>query len=333
MGGVMLITSVFAAMTASASATPAAEPLVCPEPLLDLGRISAGLPQRLCFTLANRGSRPIHITAVQAGCGCVRRHLSKQELSPGQQAQLQVELFTLAAGEGPQRWTFRVLYRVDGANPNTSPPTSPTEQVLELEARAVVQRLIHVEPARVIISTYTTTRHTIRLADRHGRPLRVLEVSSGLTGLKVSVTQPEGDQAIVTIEAVAELSAGYHETSIHIKIANRDIPQIDVPVVIHKRKNRAVVVTPEEVELDIGGTGAAAAVVQIRGNGSSVRVVACLSDHPAVQVRYPQQAAAVSAVRISLAGSAPPEGEAVVRVQLDKPIDEEIVIPVRWRRR
>ncbi len=330
MGGMLHIASVIAVITASIPAGPAAGPLVCPEPVLDLGTIPAGLPQRLCFTLVNRGSQPVYITDVQAGCGCVRRHLSRQKLLPDQQAELQVELFTLAAGEGAQRWTFRILYLL--AESEAAKPGA--EQVLELEGRAVIQRLIHVEPSRVIISTSTTTRHTIRLADRRGRPLQILDVYSGLPDLKVSVVPTtQDDRAIVAIETAAELPAGYHETFVRIKIADRDVSLIDVPVVIHKRRNRAVVVTPEEVDLEIGENATAAVVVQVRGNGSPVRIAASLSDHPAVQVQFPQQAAAVSAVRIGLAGSAPPEGEAAVRVQLDEPSGEEIVIPVRWRRR
>ena len=83
---------------------------------------------------------------------------------------------------------------------------------------------------------------------------------------------------------------------------------------------------PAALDLAAGGSGR---VLLRRLNGQPLRTAAVTADHPGVTAAV-EGAGPTATLRVTVAASAGPAGEATVRVKLDDPAGREVVVPVSW---
>lgn len=316
------------ALLTAAPAQPAA-PLHCPAPVLAIGDVKAGPPLTQAFDLTHRGAAgAIIITKVEAGCGCVRRALSAEVLQPGETARLAVEINTLTQPDGPNRWQVAVGYRHDT-------PAGPQTGELVLTLTATLSREVVVSPPQVAFSTSGAATHALAITDSRPTPLTVLRAVSTSPHLTATVAAPApGADGVrrqtVTLALAADAPAGHREETVVLQTDDAAYPEFRVPVRVLKRAPGALLVTPEAVALRLAPEAPeVSALVQLRNPaGTPVRVLHVQSDSPAVTARWPDTAAPVTAVRVTVAATT--SGEARLRVRLAEPPGQEVVIPVTW---
>src|SRR5439155_26262354 len=116
-----------------------------PAPVAASGDVKAGPPLTHAFELTHRGpAGTVTITSVEAGCGCLRRHLDNSILQPGQSAKLTLEVNTLTQPDGPNRWQVAIGYRLD-----PPAPTPPQTGELVLNIAATLSREVTLSPPQV----------------------------------------------------------------------------------------------------------------------------------------------------------------------------------------
>ena len=300
--------------------------LVCSQPTVHKGRCKAGVVLSHTFELRNTGRQAVTIPRVDSTCGCVRLALSSRELRAGDQAWVTVEIATSTQPEGMQRWPIRLHYQY----PSSSPMSEP--RVLELVVQAQIVREIDIQPSRLIISTHGATRSTITITDRRPNPLAISKIWSPSPFVSITVQKLQPGQFQLTLETPAQIPEGEHDASVSVGTDDAEYREIRIPVLIVRQRSKQIVITPEEVIFHLQPGQASSQIVQIRSVSTEpVRIVEASCDHPAVQVKFPQEASRVSALRITLpstAASAP--GTALIRLRLLEPRTETILVPVRW---
>jgi len=300
--------------------------LVCFQPTVHKGRCKAGVVLSHTFELRNTGRKAVTILRVENTCGCIRLDLSSRELRAGDQALLTVEIATLNQPEGIQRWPIRLHYQY----PSSSSMSEP--QVLELVVQAQIVREIDIQPSRLIISTHGATRSTITITDRRPKPLTISKIWSPSPFVSITVQKPHPGQFQLTLETQAQIPEGEHDASVSVGTDDAEYREIRIPVLIVRQRSKPLVITPEEVIFHLQPGQVSSQIVQIRSLSTDpVRIVEASCDHPAVQVKFPQEASRVSAIRISLSSTAATTpGTALIRLQLLEPRAETILVPIRW---
>lgn len=319
------------ALVALLTAAQPAPTLHTPTPVVARGDVKAGPPLVHTFDLAHRGAGgKLTITKVEAGCGCVRRGLSAEALQPGETAKLAVEINTLTQPDGPNRWQVAVGYQLDA-------PGGPQTGELVLTLTANLSREVVVSPPQVAFSTAAGAMHTLTITDTRPMPLlTVIRAVASSPHLIVVPTYPAlGADGVrrqaVTITLLADAPVGDREETVVLQTGDPAYPEFRVPVRVRKRAAGGVVASPEAVAVRLAaGTPEVSALVQLRSpDGAPIRVLGVISDSPEVTARWPDAAAPVTAVRVTVAATRP--GEARLRVRLaDRPPGEEVVIPVSW---
>jgi hypothetical protein len=317
------------ALLAAAPAQPVA-PLQCPAAVVARGDVKAGPPLTHTFELAHRGGPgAVTITKVEAGCGCVRRGLSAEALQPGETARLAVEINTLTQPDGPNRWQLVVGYRHDT-------PAGPQTGELVLALTANLSREVVVSPPQVAFSTATGATQTITVTDTRPNPFTVTRVTTTSPHLTATPAAPAAGpdgvrrQAIV-LTLAADAPLGTREETVVLHTGDPAYPELRIPVRVVKRAASGLVVTPDAVALRLAAGGPeVSALVQLRSpDGTPVRVLHVASDSPEVTARWPDAAAPVTAIRVTVSATRP--GETRLRVRLaDRPPGEELVVPVSW---
>jgi hypothetical protein len=308
--------------------TPAA--LQSPTPLVAKGEVKAGPPLTHVFDLAHRApAGALTITKVEAGCGCIRRWLSAEVLQPGETVRLSIEVNTLTQPDGSNRWQALVGYRLD------VPGGTPQVGELVLTLTATLTREVVVSPPQIAFSTTATATQTLVIMDRRPTPLTVVRVTTSSPHLTATAAAPTqaaagGRQQTISIALAASAPTGHREETVVLQTDDPAYPEFRVPVRVLKRVAGGPVVTPESVAVRLtAGTPEVSALVQLRNpDGSPLRVLHVQSDSPEVTARWPETAAPVTAIRVTVASIRP--GEARLRVRLAELPGQEIVIPVTW---
>jgi hypothetical protein len=320
------------ALVAFLTAVPAQPPTVLqsPTPVVAKGDVKAGPPLIHTFDLAHRGAAGVlTITKVEAGCGCIRRGLTAEVLQPGETAKLSVEINTLTQPDGPNRWQVAVGYRHDT-------PAGPQTGELVLTLTATLSREVRVSPPQLAFSTSGGATQAITITDTRPTPLTVIRVATSSPHLTSVASDPAAGadgvrRQVVTITLAADAPPGSREETVVLQTGDPAYPEFRVPVRVQKRPAGGVVVTPEAVALRFApGMPEVSALVQLRNaDGTPVRVLHVQSDSAAVTARWPDAAAPVTAIRVTIAANRP--GEARLRVRLaDRPPGDDVVVPVTW---
>jgi hypothetical protein len=239
---------------------------------------------------------------------------------------LTVEIATLTQPEGVQRWPIRLRYQYP------SSAKKAHEHVLELAIQAQIVREIDIQPSRLVISTRGATKHTITITDHRPKTLTIRKISSASPFVNITVQSLQQTQYQVTLDVPAQLPEGEHDATLSVWTDDAEYNEIRIPVRILRQSSKQVVITPEEVIFQLPSGQAPSQIVQIRSlTAEPVRIVDAVSDHPAVQVKFPQESSRISALRVSLSPSvATAPGTALIRLELSEPRAETVWLPVRW---
>jgi hypothetical protein len=300
--------------------------LVCSQPIVDKGRCKAGVVLSHTFELKNVSQELLVIRRVDSACGCIKLAVGSQELRGGEKTVLTVEISTLTQPDGPQRWSIRLYYQP------LSEAKAAQEHMLELAIQAHIVREVDIQPSRLVISTRGATKHTITITDRRPKTFTIRQISSVSPFVTVTIQKHAQSRYEIMLQVHDHLPDGEHDGSVSIWTDDAEYREIRIPVLILRQPNKQVAWTPDEVIFHLQPGQPSSQLVQIRSlTTEPVRLVSAVSDHPAVQVKFPQESSRITAVRISLSpASVSTSGTALVRLQLSEPRPETLSIPVRW---
>jgi hypothetical protein len=318
----------FIFLLAAGVGNPPAAPLTCAAPSAAKGDVKGGPPLLHTFELANSGASPISITKIEAGCGCVRRVLTRELLAPGETAKLTIEVNTLTQPDGPNRWQVSVAYQIEAAGK----PRATGELLLQISA--TLSREVSVTPPQLAFSSAGAAAHTLQVGDTRGKPLTVVRAVASSPHLTAEVSAREmGKPQAIVVRLAADAPAGERDESILLQTDDPAYPELRVPVRVLKRAGAAVTAAPESITVRIApGSADVSSLVQLRSRaGKALAIAAVESDHPAVSARWSPGEAAVAVVRITLSQTAAAKaGSATVKVKLAEPVGQELLIPVAW---
>lgn len=297
-------------------------PLQCAEPTAAKGDVKCGPPLVHVFELRHAGMAGLlTITNIEAGCGCLRRHLSATVLKPGDAAQLTVEVNTLTQPEGPNRWGLRISYRLDDG---------PATGALDLAISGKVVREISLAPPQLALSTTGEVVRTLTLTDRRLKPLTLTRAESTSPHLTATIAPRRDAETTITLTLAAAAPAGVRDEAVVLYSDDPEYPEFRVPVRVEKRAAGAAVVVPDAVALRFAaGEKAASALVQVRNPaGKDVAIEKVESDHPSVTAKSSTTRGPVAAIRVMVAaGSA---GRTDLRIHLAEPPGQLVILPVSW---
>jgi hypothetical protein len=321
-------------LAAALGAPPA--PLSCANPVADHGDVKGGPPLSHTFELTHRGAAgTLTITRVEAGCGCLRQHLTAGVLRPGEATKLTIEVNTLTQPDGPNRWQAVVSYRLDVPGAPGQPPPPPQTGQLPLTIAATLSREVSVTPPQVAFSCTGEASQTLTITDRRrDKALKVVRVESSSPHLIAEVGPREGGPPKATTGITLKLSAdappGHRDEAVVLLTDDPEYPELRVPVRVLKRVAGGVTAAPEEVAVRFAaGQAEVSTLVQLRtADGKPVAVAGAESGHPGVAVKWSPGPGPVATVRVTV--SAGDSGTCRVRVRLAEPAGQEVVIPVSW---
>ena len=137
--------------------------------MLKLGVVRACSRLGCEFAFVNCGSKLVEVVEVTPGCGCLKPHLDRQILAPGQAGKLSLQLNTLGVAEGPHNWNLTVRYH-------------DAEQIREqsLQVSATIVTEVSIQPTALNIFTQSAKSHELTLTDLRPEPLQIghVEVTS-----------------------------------------------------------------------------------------------------------------------------------------------------------
>lgn len=312
--------------------TPPA-PLECLPAVAELGTARTGPPLTQTFRLTHRGEvGTVRITAVETGCGCVGRELSRSTLAPGESAELTLTINTLTQPAGPNSWRATIRYRHD------LPGRHGGERVLELAVRAELIREVSVDPPELAFSTAGTAQQAITVTDRRPRPLTVLGATTSSAHLAAE-PRPYTDAAGVRSQPVivrvsADAPAGESAEIVSLTTDDPSCPVLRIPVRLAKRPVQSVTVSPPELRFSFAnGQHELSGNVLLRAGGRPIRIASATADSPAVTASH-ASSGPVATLRVRVKTEAGAfSGHANVTVTLSEPPGEKVIVPVGWENR
>lgn len=314
-------------LTAGIGSPPAAV-LHCPTPVAVKGEIKGGPPLAHAFELTNRGAGLLTITAVEAGCGCLRQSLSSGVLKPGESAKLTLEVNTLTQPDGPNRWQVAVQYS------STAAGVQPQHGELLLQVTATLVREVTVTPPQIGFSTTGAASQSLTISDKRCKPLSVLKATSSSPSLVIEITpRAAGKDQLLLVKLAADAPVGHRDEAVVLLTDDPEYPELRVPVRVLKRAAGAITAAPESVAVRFAaGQTEVSTLVQFRSTaGKSIGIASVQSDLPAVKVKWSPGNGTTAVVRITVTETAASQaGQSQVRVKFAEPAGQEIVIPVAW---
>ncbi len=300
--------------------------LICTQPIVNKGKCKAGVVLSHTFELTNVGQESLVIRRVDSACGCIKLAVGARELRRGEKTVLSVEIATLTQPEGPQRWPIRVYYQ------SPSDDKAGQEYSLDLMIQAHIIREIDIQPSRLVISTRGPTKHTITIMDHRPKTLMIRQISSASPFVTASIQNHSQSRYEINLQVHDHLPEGEHDGSLSIWTDDPEYREIRIPVLILRQPNKQVAWTPDEVIFHLQPSQVSSQLVQIRSlTTEPVRIASAVSDHPAVQVKFPQESSRITTVRISISpATLSNSGTALLRLQLSEPRAETLLLPIRW---
>lgn len=306
----------------------------------DCGTLRAGPLLVRDFTLYNPGPSTIRITKATGGCGCVRTAIGQQELAPGAETIVRVEVNTLTPAEGMNTWHVTVEYTRDqqDATPQATglpAPVLTVTQTLELSLQARLVREITVTPPSVAISSTDAVQQTITITDRRPTPLKIKTVACTHALFKVTVGQPasaNGETTVpISLDIPAEIPAGEHREHVIILTEDPAYPELRIPVQVTKRSSSNLRVSPDSLVIRLApGQSRGSILATLRNPSGMVHIEKVVCDHPGIQVKWSEAPGPVATIRIT--STATESGAAMLQVHLADPKGESLNLPVRWEK-
>lgn len=300
-------------------ASSAAPPLLTAETVkVDRGEIKSGPVLKQVFKISNSSTETIRITGLESTCGCLRRTVSKSELSPGMTAEISMDVNTLTQPEGSQVWTLTLRYRAASWAKNT-----PDEQQ-EFRVLAKLTREVRVTPPMISVTTTSATTATIAVTDQRTTPFTIKKVVANSPHL---VPKVQGKPGQYTIELAIDesLPAGTHDATLIVQTNDTQYSELQIPARVVKRDRNAVSAYPESLELEeLQG------IVQFRrAGGQSLKISSATTTTPGLTVTMSEGRGTVATVKVVVGPDLKP-GKGEIKVVFAEPEGAERIIPVRW---
>lgn len=310
--------TILAVLIASVAAPPA---LSVDSAKVDRGEVRGGPILKQAFRITNHAAETVAIAGLDSGCGCLRRSVSKNELKPGESADVSMDVNTMTQPDGPQTWTLKLRHR-----PASLPKATPDE-LLELRMVAKLVREVSVTPPMISVSTEAAATASIVLADSRAVPLGVKKIVSSSPHVAAKFKATARGQFAIELAIAAELPAGTHDETIVIHTDDAHYAELNVPARIVKRAKNAVNAFPESLELDaVESRG----IVQFRRGGRPVEIASATCDIAGVTVTASTGSGPVATLKVTLGPTAAATGKAEVKVKFAEPEGAEFTLPVRW---
>lgn len=298
-------------------------PLSADAATVDRGDVKAGPLLKQTFRVTNGTAEAVTITALESGCGCVRRSVSKNDLKPNETADVTIEVNTLTQADGPQSWLLKLKHR------RASTAKTAPDELLELRLAAKLSHEVSVSPPMVSVSTEGEAATTITLTDKRTTPLTISKVVSSSSHITAKLREEKtAGTLIIDLAVAADLPVGTHDETIVLHTTDAEYAELRVPARIVKRAKNAVTAYP--VALDLTADAPSGIVQFRRGGGKAVAIASAECATPGVTVTASTGSGAVATIKVVVSAKA--SGKADVRVKFSEPADVELVVPVRWEK-
>lgn len=292
---------------------------------IDAGQTLARKPLEQTFQLKNTSSQTIRITEVAAACGCVRRHLSRNELPPGASTELLVAINLHTQPAGPNSWSFTVRARTDqGPLPD-----------LTLQVKADVRKEILLEPVSMVLITDNEATGKLQITDtRSGKSLSNLKARTGIPGVEVVPDEQMGQRQSFVVRVTATCPRGHHADELILTSNDPDYPELRLPLRITRREaDRGVSANPAEPLIRFSREQTtASALIRLRDAADRpTEIASAESDLEGVECKWAAGPGRMSTLRITVNRSRVGDRRsAVVTVTLGQSSGEKVLIPVSW---
>lgn len=297
------------------------------EKKVKLGEVRCGAPLHHRFLFRNSGKEAVTIHELRASCGCLRPVVARHTYLPGEKGEIFVAVHTLGEPAGLQTWRAHVTTARNG---------KLQHQILTVSA--VLKKEVIVEPATILIHTAGKARHIVQVTDTRPKPFQIrhLLCSSDFLEAKVLGTRQnkKGQKVrLIELKVKDQLPAGQSYESLNIFSDDRDYPQLQVPVMIVKRKPLAVQLSPPEAQWQgTRGKPLPSRIVLLRTSGDQeVTVDRALTGDPAIRCRWAQGPGKMATLKIQVDAAKITKGtlRSYVDVYLTSPTVTKVRVPVR----
>jgi hypothetical protein len=304
--------------------------LACSGTPFAAGEVATGNAIRHAFTLVNTGSSTIDITEVKPGCGCLRPHIDRPTLQPGEQATLLLEINTLTQAAGPNIWRAVVHYTENG---------KPGELIVHVRADLVA--LVSVSPAALIIHTQTAARGEFTLTEQHDPPLPIRAVVASSPHLLVTCGAASRESGAwkrsICVDVQPSMPEGRHEDVLRIYTADSRYEELTVPFTVVKRSPGRVDASPASLSVLSEKDGGFPSRIVMLGSGDDRPVVVerVETSDPFIVCTWAAGPNERSTLRVQFDSEQMPAKkiiEGAVRVHLREPMPQVVTIPIMCNR-
>ena len=153
--------------------------LVVDEPVYNIGDIYQGESAEHVFIVRNDGSEPLKIESVRSSCGCTAAMMDKEELAPGETAELKA-VFNSSRFKGAVSKKIFI---------NSNDPDYP---ITTLELKSVVDIDIEVNPSRIYfhgLKAGEQLDREITISNLSDKEISILEISSTVPDIKTELAK------------------------------------------------------------------------------------------------------------------------------------------------
>ncbi len=283
-------------------------------PTADLGEMRGGPVYQHRFEFVNESAKPIEITDIRLGCGCLQPVLDQRVYAPGEKGTLLLNVRTLGQPDGPRTWQAHICYR-----------QADKVQETPLIVAARIRNEVTVGPSIIAMTVETTLTQELTITDLRTPPLKVVSViaSSPAVRIRVQPTANGVTKAILEVSGAA-LGAGRQEEMLNIYTDDPYYRHLQVPITLTKVNRPAVSAAPDKVEFFNGGS----LLVRLRSlNDQPVRVDSAVADHPFIRCTWAAGPGNDATLKITFDADkhSPPDGATQVRVRVGGTV---VTIPV-----
>ena len=308
-------------------------PLRANEPICDRGDVKAGARLLQTFVIVNRGARTIEITAVNAGCGCMKPQLSKKKLASGDTAEVVVEINTLSQPSGANVWKTSLRYQyaaVDG---------EIAASELELLIKAKIVREIDVEPIALSFTIDREMTDDMTLIDRRSKPLTITDARCTSKHVKAQVsaisTSGQGQRVQrVHVTVLDSCPPGHFADQIDLITDDEEYRELHIPLTVTRKAPGQVCAAPEQIDIRFAkGQKFASGLVRLRApDEAPIAIERIEADNAAIRTKWAAAPSGIVTVRLGVdVTDAPTSGLGSVKVHIKAPKPQILVIPVTWQ--
>jgi hypothetical protein len=291
--------------------------------IVDRGDVLGGPVLKQTFRVTNaHPSDTLSLTGLDSTCGCLRRSISRNELKPGETADVTVEINTLTQPDGPQTWLFKLRHR-----PKDAAKEEPDDE-MQLRLKAKLSREVTVSPPMVAITTSTDATTTITLTDKRAKPLSVKALTT--TSSLITATLANNQKSI-ELKFAKDFTAGTHDDMLVITTNDPQYSELRVPIQFIKKSAQAVSILPEILDIELTA-GKGSGLVQLRRpDGKALRIASVESKLPGVTVTWSSGSGLAATVKVIVNQSqAGEKGKGELRVKFTEPAGHERAVPITW---